>query len=459
MAMAAQSGQGGLSSHPGLRSAWEYPLLDAIFNRRSRRFALGTEIPGGPTKYRSQKEPLPLDEIEEALLVQAATGVSGRVLADLPYLDERQRDAGGNTVCHFVGLTWPSPCASHDTHLIYWNDEATYLVKFKDLSSVQLREYETLDDRQKIVKAFRQNRVKLLEGRLEHPRSFPTMLPFNIWSSNVPGSTMFLPIIDVTYEYINVLLLMCGWPDGGFFVIDDFNGGVPAGCERWATEGLLNRMMALPLSTLGYISLLESGFLIQNLLLAIQAMGLGGWVHAHPVGIVLLGGTPLAKGLGFRFVMPKRGVGGGRATPSPVGIDGVLEAYCPPYYPNMDGAVDAVVATKFGAKGIYSEASDQPAPFLARHEFLAAVPRHSEKVVQCVKDICNYIYDTYGRFPHVDAIQTPGSWVQAHHLDLDFYDRFYGAGAYTETQRSHMELWHGPEAEALTRAVAGAVAS
>jgi hypothetical protein len=75
---------------------------------------------------------------------------------------------------------------------------------------------------------------------------------------------------------------------------------------------------------------------------------------------------------------------------------------------------------------------------------VADVPRYSDALVQCVKDICNYIYDTYGRFPsHVDAITTPGCWVQAHHLDLDFYDQFYKEGAYTQTQRDHMELWHG----------------
>ena len=71
---------------------WSYPLLDAIFNRRSRRFALGTEIPGGVHKYRSQHPPVPLDEIEEAVLVEAATGISGLILADLPFQDDRERE-------------------------------------------------------------------------------------------------------------------------------------------------------------------------------------------------------------------------------------------------------------------------------------------------------------------------------------------------------------------------------
>jgi hypothetical protein len=32
---------------------------------------------------------------------------------------------------------------------------------------------------------------------------------------------------------------------------------------------------------------------------------------------------------------------------------------------------------------------------------------------------------------------------QASHVDVDFYERFYRAEALSETQRRHMEVWHG----------------
>ena len=165
-------------------------------------------------------------------------------------------------------------------------------------------------------------------------------------------------------------------------------------------------------------------------------------MHAHPAGQVLLGGTPVAKGLGFRFVTGKGG--SKKGIPTPVGLEGILESYCPPFYPNMDAAVDAVVESKFATGGLYDPDASGNSAFRQHREVVADVPRYSDALVQCVKDICNYIYDTYGRFPsHVDAITTPGCWVQAHHLDLDFYDQFYKEGAYTQTQRDHMELWHG----------------
>ncbi|MFB9568682.1 hypothetical protein ACFFRS_17055 [Saccharopolyspora hordei] len=37
------------------------------------------------------------------------------------------------------------------------------------------------------------------------------------------------------------------------------------------------------------------------------------------------------------------------------------------------------------------------------------------------------------------------NYVQAHHLDLDFDDRFFKPGAYLPTHATHTERWHGPD--------------
>jgi hypothetical protein len=34
-------------------------------------------------------------------------------------------------------------------------------------------------------------------------------------------------------------------------------------------------------------------------------------------------------------------------------------------------------------------------------------------------------------------------WVmQAHHIDADYYDRFFGPGAYGPAHAAHMATWH-----------------
>ena len=51
-------------------------------------------------------------------------------------------------------------------------------------------------------------------------------------------------------------------------------------------------------------------------------------------------------------------------------------------------------------------------------------------------------HDTYGRFPGgTDAMHL--MWVmQAHHIDTDYYDRFFGSGAYGPAHAAHMATWH-----------------
>ena len=51
--------------------AWSYPLFEALYGRRSRRFGLGFEMPEGPFRYKSARMPVPLSELEEALMVGA----------------------------------------------------------------------------------------------------------------------------------------------------------------------------------------------------------------------------------------------------------------------------------------------------------------------------------------------------------------------------------------------------
>ena len=55
----------------------EFPLVEALFGRRSRRFALGGEIPDGPLAYRSRQKPVPLSELERMLVLGAMGGTTG----------------------------------------------------------------------------------------------------------------------------------------------------------------------------------------------------------------------------------------------------------------------------------------------------------------------------------------------------------------------------------------------
>ncbi len=75
-------------------------------------------------------------------------------------------------------------------------------------------------------------------------------------------------------------------------------------------------------------------------------------------------------------------------------------------------------------------------------EFQKGVPGVSEDGVACVKDICTYIYETYGKFPAFNDTTHLLYFIQAHHLDLDFYDKYFKKGAYLQSHSDHFEDWH-----------------
>jgi hypothetical protein len=132
--------------------------------------------------------------------------------------------------------------------------------------------------------------------------------------------------------------------------------------------------------------------------------------------------------------------------PNPVGVDGLLEGLCPPYVKTMDEAVDRVIEMKSAKQGAsYGNVDIFARPYRHRQDaeaYLKQGTRFAPDVVAYVKDICNYIYDTYGRFPaHVDAFYTSGMWLQFSHLEVEYYDRFFDPAQYTR-QAAHDKVWH-----------------
>ncbi len=124
------------------------------------------------------------------------------------------------------------------------------------------------------------------------------------------GTSVFIPVTDVTEEYINLLHLYCSH-SYGFTIIDDLTGK-PAGVGQVDKEGQVKDSVKLSLFDLETRILtglnVEQAFICQNMSLALQALGLAGWTFSGFIPRFALGGAPqLFKGLGFRFIQPKKG--------------------------------------------------------------------------------------------------------------------------------------------------------
>ncbi|NND48980.1 MAG: hypothetical protein HKN60_01875, partial [Rhizobiales bacterium] len=185
-----------------------YPLLDAIRQRRSRRFSLGARLTGSGLGYQSKSPPHPLSETEEALLVFAAAGINGFCLSELPMDGGGEPESGGgNVMAALTGRTIASADAIHATTLIVINDEATWMIKRpQDFAAGEIAELAGLAAAGQMNEVYRRSRIKIRDGRTTVARQVPTLFPFNKWSTNLPGTTYFLPVGDLTAMYINVLL-------------------------------------------------------------------------------------------------------------------------------------------------------------------------------------------------------------------------------------------------------------
>jgi hypothetical protein len=104
-----------------------FPLVEALFGRRSRRFALGDELPDGPLAYRSRHEPLPLDELERMLVLSAMGGTTGwhySITRHARYAPHVSNYAAGA-----AGRTFPSAAGFHTAELFFTDDSGVYFFR------------------------------------------------------------------------------------------------------------------------------------------------------------------------------------------------------------------------------------------------------------------------------------------------------------------------------------------
>lgn len=95
----------------GFEDVLAFPLSAALLGRRARRFSLGATIPDGPLAYDSRREPLPLTELEQMLVLTAAGGNTGWHYAIThneryaPHFPNYAGAAGGRTFPSAAGFT------------------------------------------------------------------------------------------------------------------------------------------------------------------------------------------------------------------------------------------------------------------------------------------------------------------------------------------------------------------
>lgn len=419
---------------PGFDDLMAFGLVEALLGRRSRRFFRGATLPDGVFAHRSRHPPLPLSELERLLVVGACGGNTG--WHHLIYRAERYAPHLSNYAGAAGGRVFPSAAGFHTSQTFFTDDQGLYFLDNRDAPAVDDRAPDGSLDLAQVVAGLRARTRKIHEGRLRLPARTPHVEPHNTWVVNQPGTLLVIPVGDLAQH---VLLNLCYMLQNGLVLTDDVNRRAVPGIERYAD--LYDTGSTWPLTFVEQWSLAELTAELSTSCYAgclmLQGMGLGGWMFngIDPFSMLGASGDPEAPGLGFRYDADDRW-----PYPNPTGLPGVMEAFCPPHYPDLRAAVDAVVQRKFGPGGPFHPGT--PGPWRHSPEVRAAAQVHDERFRACVALQAQYLYDTFGKFPATVPSTLVVTYLQAHHLDLDFYDRFYAPGAYLRTHAEHLAKWH-----------------
>jgi hypothetical protein len=423
----------GESHNDTLNDLLNFPLMEAIAGRRSRRFCMGAEIPDGVLAFKSKHKPLPLSEIEQLLVLTSMGGVTGWNFAIMRH--ERYAPKLSNYCGSPVGRTFPSAAGFITSELFFTDDNGTYFFPTRDFHP----EMEIQDgkvDLEEFLSVHKKRIRKLSNKRLYIPREEPYMEGHNTWIANHDGSTFVIPVGDLAQH---VLATISYFTQNGYTIYDDIAKRPIPGTEKFGNLVDVNK--PVPLTVLEQSSLADITAEFSTScyagVLMLQAMGLGGYMYEGVDRHTILGasGDPAVPGLGFRYDTDERW-----SLPNQTGLQGVFEGYCPPHYKNMKDATEALAKRKFGEGGVYNP--NTPGAWNDSPKVRANAAPYTEEFKECVALQAQYIYDTYGRFPATVQSVFSFLYLQAHHLDLDFYNHYFKPGAYLTTHKEHMKKWH-----------------
>ena len=419
---------------PGFEDMMAFGFFEALLGRRSRRFFMGAEIPDGVFAYKSRRAPVPLSELEKLLVVAACSGNTS--WHHMIYRGERYAPHLSNYSGAAGGRTFPSAAGFHTSQTFFTDDKGVYVVEMRDAPAFSERANDGSLSLDEFVDNVRKRVRKLQDGRLRIPSEVPFTEAHNTWVFNKPSTLLVIPVGDLAQH---VLLNLCYMLQNGLVLYDDINRRPIAGIEQF--KDIVDVENVWPITFVEQWSLseltVEIGASCYAGTLMLQAMGLGGWMFngVDPFAMLGASGAPEVPGLGFRYDKDERW-----PYPNPTGLEGVMEGFCPPHFRDMRAAVEAACKRKFGPGGPFHP--DTPGSWEDTRKVRSAAQVHDERFRQCVALQAQYVYDTFGKFPGTVPSIFLIMYLQAHHLDLEFYNKFYKPGAYLKTHANHMHRWH-----------------
>ena len=450
-----------------------HPLPKLLATVRSRRVGRGYSIePGveqihaatghrlfakaGPLQFVSKKDPIALTELEEAVLAWSAGGPNGLIAWDIGV----HTGGGGKEFSSAAGLNVPSPGndAVHAAYTFIVNDNGVHMYKPGPERSKPV-ELEDEKDYDKIMKWYRGSTKRILNKRPDiswatRAPGAPNATLFGPYQYNLnkPGSSWFIPVYDCAWLMLGMMASI--FADWHLYFIDD-QTKKPAGLDKWIKPGMLE----FPLTISGIewfffqVEQYPVGCMLQNLRLVSEGMGLGTWSFCGYFDDVLMGAFPsIAKGFQMQSTTNDKVPSTGST--QVLGIPGVLEATRIPglKYKTPEEAVKGMYETRYTRGGVLAKEDNymlkSGGPYKA--DVIKTVVNHPDEqiddwVLEAIKAYLHYCIDKYGQWPiNFNPLQAQFS-ATVHHIDEEFYEKYYARGYITEQIRDHFKNWHPGE--------------
>ena len=472
-----QTGTGSSNQSEQLRKAFEEgpTAFELLRNIRTRRVGLGYRIDSGttekhpvtgremsqmegPAKFVSRKKPVALTEVEEALLAWAACGPNGIAAWDISL------DGGFHELVDLAGRTASAPGNSWAHDLLIINDNGAFIYNPGKGSKVIVEMAENGSNGakgryDKVLEWYRTGCTQILDERpdIDYMTRIPgvhnaTLMGPYQYNINRPGTTWFIPITDAGKLNNAIVNFHDAWH---MYMIDEWNGGRPAGVAEWIGEGKLE--LPIPIAAeeqlIFQVEMYPAGIMVQNIKMGCEALGLGHWNFCGFNPDILFGALPdLTRGLGFQIEPPNPKAPISTGQLKVYGIEGVKTAtYCPsPQFPTPESLVESWWEEKYGEgawgdKGPNNLMKQGRGPWkdnlidpIVNHERARPAEWCKEATVAYI----SYCVENFGQWPVTYNPMQAHFGVVVHHLDTDFYDEYYREGYINQSHRDHLKNWH-----------------
>ncbi|HEY3239987.1 MAG TPA: hypothetical protein VGL92_10515 [Acidimicrobiia bacterium] len=469
-----QTGTGSANQSEQLRKAFEEgpTAFELLRNIRTRRVGLGYRIDSGttekhpvtghemsqekgPNAFVSRKKPIAISEVEEALLAWACCGPNGIAAWDISL------DGGFHELVDLAGRTASQPGNSMGSDLLIINDNGAFIYNpgLNREATIEMAQNGHQGRYDKVLDWYRSGCVQILDERpdIDYMTRIPgvhnaTLMGPYQYNINRPGTTWFIPIQDVGKLQSALINFHDAWH---MYMIDEWNGGRPAGVAEWVGEGKLE--LPVPIAAeeqlIFQVEMYSAGIMVQNIKIACESLGLGHWNFCGFNPDILFGALPdLTRGLGFQIEPPNPKAPISTGQMKVFGIEGAKTAtYVPsPQFPTAEALVEAWYQEKYG-EGAWGDTG--PNNLMRRgqgpwkDDHIDGIVNHPKaRPADWCKDATiayvQYCVDNFGQWPVTYNPMQAHFGVVVHHLDTDYYDEHYREGYINERHRNHLQNWH-----------------